>query len=63
MRDVVVLARGLALGFSMAATFGPIGVLCVRRTLVDGFRFGFVSGLGAATADRVYAACLPRASR
>ncbi len=35
---------------------GPIGVLCVRRTLAKGALFGFVSGLGAATADAVYGA-------
>lgn len=43
--------RGLILGFSIAAPVGPIGVLCIRRTLVHGRASGFVSGLGAATAD------------
>ena len=33
---------------------GPIGVLCIRRTLAGGFRLGLVSGLGAASADAVY---------
>ena len=51
-----VVARGLALGFAIAATFGPIGVLCLRRTLAGGFLIGFASGLGAATADAAYAA-------
>lgn len=46
--------RGLILGFSIAAPVGPIGVLCIRRTLADGRRAGFVSGLGAATADAIY---------
>lgn len=48
--------RGLALGFSIAAPVGPIGVLCIRRTLADGRLVGFVSGLGAATADMFYGA-------
>ncbi len=46
--------RGLAIGFSIAAPVGPIGVLCVRRTLVEGRTSGFVSGLGAASADAIY---------
>ena len=54
--DVSLLARGLLLGFAIAAPVGPIGVLCIRRTLVDGWRIGFVSGLGAATADGFYGA-------
>jgi threonine/homoserine/homoserine lactone efflux protein len=48
--------RGFVLGFSIAAVVGPIGLLCVRRTLQAGFVSGFVSGLGAATADASYAA-------
>jgi threonine/homoserine/homoserine lactone efflux protein len=46
--------RGLAIGFSIAAPVGPIGVLCIRRTLVQGRLCGFASGLGAATADAAY---------
>jgi threonine/homoserine/homoserine lactone efflux protein len=46
--------RGVAIGFSIAAPVGPIGVLCIRRTLAEGLRCGFASGLGAATADAVY---------
>jgi threonine/homoserine/homoserine lactone efflux protein len=46
--------RGLAIGFSIAAPVGPIGVLCIRRTLAQGRLCGFASGLGAATADAVY---------
>lgn len=42
------------IGFSIAAPVGPIGVLCIRRTLGEGRRVGFVSGLGAATADAIY---------
>jgi threonine/homoserine/homoserine lactone efflux protein len=48
------LFRGLVIGFSIAAPVGPIGVLCIRRTLSDGRSAGFLCGLGAASADAVY---------
>jgi threonine/homoserine/homoserine lactone efflux protein len=48
-------ARGLAIGFAIAAAIGPIGLLCIRRTLVEGPAVGVASGFGAATADAVYA--------
>ena len=47
--------KGLILGFSIAAPVGPIGILCIRRTLQYGRFSGFFSGLGAATADAIYA--------
>lgn len=50
------MARGLAIGLAIAAPVGPIGVLCIRRTLAEGRLAGFVTGLGAATADTVYGA-------
>jgi threonine/homoserine/homoserine lactone efflux protein len=53
---IVFLLRGLALGFAIAAPVGPIGVLCIRRTLAEGRLVGFVTGLGAATADATYGA-------
>jgi threonine/homoserine/homoserine lactone efflux protein len=49
------LLRGLAIGFAIAAAIGPIGLLCIRRTLVEGRAVGLASGLGAATADAFYA--------
>ena len=48
-------ARGLAIGIAIAAAIGPIGLLCIRRTLVEGAAVGVASGLGAATADCLYA--------
>jgi threonine/homoserine/homoserine lactone efflux protein len=48
------LVKGLIIGFSIAAPVGPIGVLCIRRTLAYGRPLGFLSGLGAATADAMY---------
>jgi threonine/homoserine/homoserine lactone efflux protein len=52
--DASFLFRGLVIGFSIAAPVGPIGVLCIRRTLVEGRAAGLASGLGAATADAMY---------
>jgi threonine/homoserine/homoserine lactone efflux protein len=49
-----MLLKGLILGFSIAAPVGPIGLLCIQRTLQRGRLTGFVSGLGAATADACY---------
>ncbi len=46
--------KGIIIGLSMAAPVGPIGLLCIRRTLNQGKMHGFVSGLGAATADASY---------
>jgi threonine/homoserine/homoserine lactone efflux protein len=54
--DLSTFARGLLLGLSIAAPVGPIGVLCIRRTLTLGWRVGFLTGLGAATADATYGA-------
>jgi threonine/homoserine/homoserine lactone efflux protein len=48
------LARGLLLGFAIAAPVGPIGVLCIRRSLAEGWLTGFLTGMGAATADGFY---------
>lgn len=42
------------MGLSIAAPVGPIGILCIRRTLANGMMSGLVSGLGAATADALY---------
>lgn len=48
--------RAFIIGISIAAPVGPIGVLCIRRTLSNGKLAGFLSGLGAASADMVYGA-------
>lgn len=52
--DSNLFVRGIIIGFLIAAPVGPIGVLCIRRTLNDGQIVGLISGLGAATADAVY---------
>ncbi len=46
--------KGLIIGFAIAAPVGPIGVLCIQRSLHDGFRNGLMTGLGAALADGTY---------
>ncbi len=51
-----IFLRGLLIGFSIAAPVGPIGVLCIRRTLAEGRLAGFLSGMGAASADMFYGA-------
>jgi threonine/homoserine/homoserine lactone efflux protein len=48
------LLKGLLIGFSIAAPVGPIGLLCIQRTVAYGRKSGLLSGLGAATADGVY---------
>ncbi|MBN2521519.1 MAG: LysE family transporter [Bacteroidales bacterium] len=47
--------KGLLIGFSTSAPLGPIGVLCVQRSLNKGRLSGFISGMGAAFADTFYA--------
>lgn len=54
MSDFGFLLKGFVVGFSIAAPVGPIGVLCIRRTIAQGRIHGLVSGLGAATADAIY---------
>lgn len=52
--DIPFFIKGIIIGFSIAAPVGPIGVLCIRRTLTEGRLAGLISGLGAATADLLY---------
>jgi len=52
--EISFLWHGIIIGFAIAAPVGPIGVLCIRRTLTAGRTAGLVSGLGAATADACY---------
>lgn len=47
--------KGLLVGIIVSAPMGPIGVLCVQKTVNKGRTIGFLSGLGAATADTFYA--------
>ena len=56
LENVSVFLRGFLIGISIAAPVGPIGVLCIRRTLAEGKLKGFLSGMGAASADMIYSA-------
>jgi threonine/homoserine/homoserine lactone efflux protein len=56
MQEIHHLIKGLVIGLSIAVPVGPIGILCTRRTLTLGRMVGFLSGLGAATADALYGA-------
>ena len=51
---LALLLKGLIIGFAIAAPVGPIGVLCIQRSLHDGFRVGLMTGMGAAVADGTY---------
>ena len=53
---ILALMKGAAIGFLLALPVGPIGVLCIRRTLAEGRRSAVSTMLGAATADLVYGA-------
>ena len=48
--------RGLVIGFAIAFALGPIGLLVIRRTVDRGWAYGFLSGVGVATADAMYGA-------
>jgi threonine/homoserine/homoserine lactone efflux protein len=52
--DWGLFIKGFVIGFSIAAPVGPIGILCIQRTLSGGNIQGLVTGLGAATADALY---------
>src|SRR5690606_27484483 len=47
--------RGILLGLSIAAAIGPMSILCMRRTLVQGHLTGLLTGAGIASADGIYA--------
>ena len=47
--------KGMLIGIIASAPMGPIGVVCVQRTLNKGRWFGFVTGIGAAFSDMIYA--------
>lgn len=48
------LFKGILIGFAMAIPVGPIGIMCIRKTLTAGRLYGLIIGLGAATADLLY---------
>ena len=50
-----VILKGLLIGIIVSAPMGPVGVLCVQRTLNKGRWYGFVTGIGACVSDLIYA--------
>lgn len=54
MDTLKAFTKAFALGLAIAAPLGPIGLLCIQRTMISGFRSGLSTGLGAATADALY---------
>ena len=53
---VDLVFKGMLIGMIASAPMGPVGVLCVQRTLNKGRWYGFVTGVGAAVSDIIYAA-------
>lgn len=51
---LILYFKGLAVGLAIAVPVGPVGLLCLQRTLEQGRLIGLASGLGAATADALY---------
>lgn len=54
--DSTSLLKAMGIGFSIAAIIGPIGLLCLGRTIKEGFWVGLIAGIGAACADTTYSA-------
>ena len=54
--QLLLFFKGLAVGFAIAAPVGPVGILCIQRSLTKGVLYGLVSGMGAACADAVFGA-------
>lgn len=46
--------RGLAIGILISAPMGPVGILCIQRTLDKGRKTGLYTGIGAAISDLIY---------
>ena len=51
---MILLLKSLLIGIAIAAPVGPIGVLCINRTLKYGLLAGLITGTGVATADAIY---------
>lgn len=52
---VEIIVKGVVIGIIASAPMGPVGVLCVQRTLNKGRAYGLVTGVGAALSDILYA--------
>jgi len=52
--EIIFFIKGLIIGFAMAVPIGPVGIMCIRKTLAEGHSRGLIIGIGAATADSLY---------
>lgn len=52
---LLIILKGLFIGLISSAPMGPVGMLCIQRTLNDGRRQGLITGAGAAVGDVIYA--------
>ena len=52
--EFAIFFKGICIGFALAVPIGPIGIMCIRKTITEGRLRGFIIGLGAATADLIY---------
>ncbi|MBR5688158.1 MAG: LysE family transporter [Prevotella sp.] len=50
-----IIFKGMVIGILVSAPMGPVGILCVQRTLNKGRWYGFVTGVGATASDLIYA--------
>lgn len=52
---IILIIKGILIGMMVSIPIGPVGVICIQRTINRGLKSGFISGLGAASADTLYA--------
>lgn len=52
--EITIFLKGVCIGFALAVPIGPIGIMCIRKTITEGRLHGLIIGLGAATADLIY---------
>lgn len=52
--ELLIFLKSIFLGFIVAVPIGPVGIICIRKTLTSGRRMGLSTGLGAALADGIY---------
>jgi threonine/homoserine/homoserine lactone efflux protein len=52
--EPIFFLKGLIIGFAMAVPIGPLGIMCIRKTLAQGHTRGLIIGFGAATADSLF---------
>ncbi|HRR58994.1 MAG TPA: LysE family transporter, partial [Paludibacteraceae bacterium] len=50
-----IFLTGIIIGLFISVPIGPLGILCIQRTLNRGRAYGIVTGLGATTSDLIYA--------